>query len=199
MTSHKYCLQHYCLLQWQIREHLDIFYKLPAQAESKLKGQIKGEKRAWWSRICVSKEAKVLFSFSYFHSLLATLCTLRLLALPPVLIFHNLASTCSHLPPDFFPLFNLLFPSLSLSLHLSQQTFSNSLSCKLGLLSSLISRQVRLPHSSLYLPIQPTLILKRACSPCVRNKSRSVHFRVKWDYSAATFISFCWVFSGAAL
>lgn len=114
---------------------------------------------------------------------------------------HNLASTCSHLPPDFFPLFNLLSPSLSRSLflHLSQQTFSNSLSCKLGPLSSLILRQVCLPRSSLYLPIQPTLVLKRACSPCVRNKSRSVHFRVKWDYSAAAFISFCWVFSCAAL
>lgn len=114
--------------------------------------------------------------------------------LPAVFIstFHNLASTCSHLPPDFFPLFNLLSPSLSLSLflHLSQQTFSNSLSCKLGPLSSLISRQVCLPRSSLYLPIQPTLILKQACLPYVRNKSGSVHFRVKWDYSAAAFISF---------
>lgn len=44
VTSNKYCLQHYCLLQWQIREHLDTFYTLPAQAEYKLKGQTEGEK-----------------------------------------------------------------------------------------------------------------------------------------------------------
>lgn len=182
-------------------ELLHSFYKLPTQAEERswIKRRIKGKQ--WlvglefthFSSIMASEWPLLLFTLS----LSAVLCTFILLASPPVFIctFHNLASTCSHLPPDFFPLFNLLSPSLSPSLHPSQQTFSNSLSCKLGLLSSLISKQVRLPHSSLYLPIQPTLILKRACSPCVRNKSRRVHFRVKWDYSAAAFISFCWVFS----
>lgn len=79
----------------------------------------KGGKKAWWSGIGVffksqSLEINVLFSFSYFHSLPAALSTFLLLALPPVSIFHNLASTCYHLPPDFFPLFNLLFPSRSL-------------------------------------------------------------------------------------
>lgn len=93
-----------------------------------------------------------------------------------------------------FPLFHLLYLSLtlslSLSLRLSQQTFSDSLSCKLGCLSSLISKHVSLPLRLLYLPIQPTLGLNWACSLCVKNKSSSAHFRVKWDYLATAFISF---------
>lgn len=104
--------------------------------------------------------------------------------------FHNLA---------FIPQFNLLFISRSLSLYLSQQTFSNPLSCKLGCLSSLISKQVYLPCCSLYLPIQPTLSLNRACSWCVRKKGSSANFRVKCDYLATTFISFLSPFSGATL
>lgn len=78
-----------------------------------------------------------------------------------------------------------------LSSHFSQQTLSNSLSCKLGCLSSLISKTglspSLLPH---YLPIQPTLGLNQACSLCVKNKSSSAHFRVKWDYLTTAFISF---------
>ena len=119
--------------------------------------------------------------------------------------FYVHRTTCHHRPFPLpapapsthltsFPLFHLLFLSLtlslSLSLRLSQQTFSDSLSCKLGCLSSLISKHVSLPLRLLYLPIQPTLGLNWACSLCVKNKSSSAHFRVKWDYLATTFISF---------
>lgn len=109
--------------------------------------------------------------------------------------FRNLAGSCSLRPLDFSPLFHLPLPislalCISLFLHPSQQTFSNSLSCKLGCLSSFISKHVSLPLCLLYLPIQPTLGLNQACSLCVKNKSSSAHFRVKWDYLAAAFIPF---------
>lgn len=48
----------------------------------------------------------------------------------------------------FHPYFFTLFFSLSADI---------SLSCKLGCLSSLISKQAPIPQRSLYLPIQPTL------------------------------------------
>lgn len=109
---------------------------------------------------------------------------------------RNLASSCSlhplfHLPPPIS-----LTLCISLFHHPSQQTFSNSLSCKLGCLSSLISKHVSLPLCLLYLPIQPTLGLNQACSLCVKNKSSSAHFRVKWDYLAAAFIPFLPPFLG---
>lgn len=72
-----------------------------------------------------------------------------------------------------------------LSLQLFQQTFSDSLSCKLGCLSSLISKQGSLPHYLLYLPTHT-----RPEPGCVKNKSSSAPFRVKWDYLATAFISF---------
>lgn len=87
-----------------------------------------------------------------------------------------------------------------LSPHFSQQTLSNSLSCKLGCLSSLISKTGLSPSLlPRYLPIQPTLGLNQACSLCVKNKSSSAHFRVKWDYLTTAFISFLPPFLGATL
>lgn len=62
----------------------------------------------------------------------------------------------------------------SQSVH-SRKTFSDSLSCKLGCLSSLISKNVSLPLLLLYLPIQPTLSLNQASSLCVKNTKTAVH------------------------
>lgn len=65
-------------------------------------------------------------------------------------------------------------PFVSLFLHPSQQTFSDSLSCKLGCLSSLISKHVCLPPCLPYLLIQPTLCLNRPAR-CESRIKAAVH------------------------
>lgn len=118
-----------------------------------------------------------------FHPLLFFNCT-----------FHDLVSTCSLHPLDFFPPFHLLFLSLALSLPPSfpadierfpklQTGLPFKPHFKTGLSLSL-SLQPR------YLPIQPTIGLNQACSLCVKNKSSGPHFRVKCDYLTTAFISF---------
>lgn len=138
-------------------------------------------------------EKGYLFYLSYFSSLPAVLCTFTHLPSPPSLTAPFIASPAPA-PSTHLTYFHYFISSSHLShflsLQLSQQTFSDSLSCKLGCLSSLISKQVSLPRCLLHLPIQPTLGLNRACSLCVKNKSSSAHFRVKWDYLATAFISF---------
>lgn len=112
-------------------------------------------------------------------------------------IRHNLCSSVHSTSLHSFISFSSL--CISLLLLLSQQTFSNSLSCKLGCLSSLISKHVCLLPCLLYLPIQPTLG-SNGPARCESRIKAATHVselnRIIWHPLLSSFLP---AFSGAAL